>query len=218
MAYFADISRVTYTASCLSSTDKRASRIHAQERQASRVLRDCSCLQPKLESTRNLVRRVSGSTEWTRHSSYPETCHGILICFRLERFSNDIRKTNTKVITLANHTRGKQRHESNRIPKNCPLKLAQSAGKIAHTQRAIGFGFEESSDAGLNRKRKRPENRLQEASCPLPLSDFFCLHFSVGYFVEPTIIETKNPEDKIMKEVKFPSLIFVILASTKTSL
>lgn len=79
------------------------------------------------------------------------------------------------------------------------------------TQRAIGFGFEESSDAGLNRKRKRPENRLQEASCPLPLSDFFCLHFSVGYFVEPTIIETKNPEDKIMKEVKFPNLTFLSL-------
>ena len=86
------------------------------------------------------------------------------------------------------------------------------------TQRAIGFGFEESSDAGWNRKRKRPENRLQEASFPLPLSDFFCLHFSVGYFVEPTIIETKNPEDKIMKEVKFPNLIFFIFASTNTSL
>ena len=31
---------------------------------------------------------------------------------------------NTKVISLANHTRGKQRHESIRIPRDYPRKLA----------------------------------------------------------------------------------------------
>ena len=99
----------------------------------------------------------------------------------------------------------------NQNPEKLPAETCPRRGKNrAHNVRLV-FGFEESSDAGLNRKRKRPENRLQEASCPLPLSDFFCLHFSVGYFVEPTIIETKNPEDRIMKEVKFPNLIFLSL-------
>ena len=36
----------------------------------------------------------------------------------LERFSNDCRKTKTKVITLTNHNRNKQRHEPIRIPSN----------------------------------------------------------------------------------------------------
>ena len=49
------------------------------------------------------------------------------------------------------------------------------AREKSRTQRAIGFGFEESSDAGLPRKRKRPQNRLQEASCPLALSDLLFL-------------------------------------------
>ena len=36
----------------------------------------------------------------------------------IERFSNDCRKTKTKVITLTNHNRNKQRHEPIRIPSN----------------------------------------------------------------------------------------------------
>ena len=40
-----------------------------------------------------------------------------------------------------------------------------------------------------------------------------CLYFSKGYFVEPTIIETTDPEDKIMKEVKKNN--YFIIANTK---
>ena len=47
----------------------------------------------------------------------------------------------------------------------------RKARKKSRTQRAIGFGFKESSDAGLNRKSNLPENRLHEASCLLALSD-----------------------------------------------
>ena len=36
----------------------------------------------------------------------------------LERFSNDCRKTKTKVTTPINHTRSKQRHEPIRISRN----------------------------------------------------------------------------------------------------
>ena len=36
----------------------------------------------------------------------------------LERFSNDCRKTKTKVITLTNHNRNKQLHEPITIPSN----------------------------------------------------------------------------------------------------
>ena len=50
----------------------------------------------------------------------------------IERFSNDCRKTNTKVITLTNHKRSKQRDQPIRIPSNY-LQLVQSAGKIART-------------------------------------------------------------------------------------
>ena len=50
----------------------------------------------------------------------------------IERFSNDCRKTKTKVITPTNHDRGKQRDETITIPSNY-LKLAQSAGKITRT-------------------------------------------------------------------------------------
>ena len=33
---------------------------------------------------------------------------------------------------------------------------------------------------------------------------FFCVifYFSVGYYIEPTIVEVKNPHDKLMEEVK----------------
>ena len=48
------------------------------------------------------------------------------ISILLERFSNDCRKTKTKVITPTNHDRGKQRDEPITIPSNY-LKLAQSA-------------------------------------------------------------------------------------------
>ena len=50
----------------------------------------------------------------------------------IERFSNDCRKTKTKVITLTNHNRNKQRHEPIRIPSDY-LKLARSAAKITRT-------------------------------------------------------------------------------------
>ena len=53
---------------------------------------------------------------------------------KLERFSNDCRKTKTKVITPTNYDRGKQRDEPITIPSNY-LKLAQSAGKITRTWR-----------------------------------------------------------------------------------
>ena len=51
----------------------------------------------------------------------------------IERFSNDCRKTKTKVITLTNHNRNKQRHEPIRIPSDY-LKLARSAAKITRTR------------------------------------------------------------------------------------
>ena len=48
---------------------------------------------------------------------------------RIERFSNDCRKTKTKAITPTNHNRNKQRDEPITIPSN-HLWLARSAGKI----------------------------------------------------------------------------------------
>ena len=36
-----------------------------------------------------------------------------------------------------------------------------------------------------------------EAKC---ITCTFC--FSVGYYIEPTIVEVKNPHDKLMEEVK----------------
>ena len=58
----------------------------------------------------------------------------LLLLLLLERFSNDCRKTKTKVITPTNHDRGKQRDEPITPPSNY-LKLAQSAGKITRTRR-----------------------------------------------------------------------------------
>ena len=49
------------------------------------------------------------------------------------------RKTNTKVMTPANHNSSKQRDEPIRIPRNY-LQLAQSAGKL-RVQDVIGLGF-----------------------------------------------------------------------------
>ena len=57
----------------------------------------------------------------------------------VERFSNDCRKTKTKVTTPTNHNRRKQRDEPIKIPRN-HSSLAQSAGKIACT-RGDWFGF-----------------------------------------------------------------------------
>ena len=61
--------------------------------------------------------------------------------FHLERFSNDCRKTKTKVITLNNHNRNRQLHEPITIPCN-HMQLARSAGKITHAYMVrFGFGF-----------------------------------------------------------------------------
>ena len=42
----------------------------------------------------------------------------IIITMVIERFSNDCRKTKTKVITPANHNRSRQRNEPITIPSN----------------------------------------------------------------------------------------------------
>ena len=42
-----------------------------------------------------------------------------LIVNRLERFSNDGRKTDSKVVISTNHNRNKNRDEPIRIPSNC---------------------------------------------------------------------------------------------------
>ena len=56
----------------------------------------------------------------------------VILCYLIERFSNDCWKTKTKVVTPTNRDRGKQRDEPITIPSNY-LKLAQSAGKIMCT-------------------------------------------------------------------------------------
>ena len=49
------------------------------------------------------------------------------------------RKTDTRVMTPANHNSSKQRDEPIRIPRNCQ-QLTQSAGKL-RVQDVIGLGF-----------------------------------------------------------------------------
>ena len=56
-----------------------------------------------------------------------------MVLLEIEEFSNDYRKTNTKVITLTNHKRKKQRYEPIRIPSSYQ-ELAKSAGEIACTR------------------------------------------------------------------------------------
>ena len=58
---------------------------------------------------------------------------------RLERFSNDCRKTNTKIITLTNHNSNKQHDEPIRSPSN-DMNLPKARGK-SRLKAAIGFGF-----------------------------------------------------------------------------
>ena len=54
--------------------------------------------------------------------------HTCLFEFRLERFSNEFRRTNIKVITLANHKGHKQYSEPIKTPSAC-MWLTPSAGK-----------------------------------------------------------------------------------------
>ena len=54
----------------------------------------------------------------------------------IEQFSNDCRKTKTKVITLTNHNRNKQRREPIRIPSN-HLEVREES----RVHGAVGFGF-----------------------------------------------------------------------------
>ena len=49
--------------------------------------------------------------------------------FEIEKFSNDRRKTNIKVITQTNHNRSKQRDEPIRIPSNNFLVTCPKGGK-----------------------------------------------------------------------------------------
>ena len=56
----------------------------------------------------------------------------LLVNFTIRAVSNDCRKTKTKVITLTNHNRKKQRQKPGRIPSNY-LKLVRSAGKITRS-------------------------------------------------------------------------------------
>ena len=58
----------------------------------------------------------------------------------IERFSNDCRKANTKVITTTNHSRSTQRHEPIRSPSKLDITFS-ARGKKLHVQGAIGFGF-----------------------------------------------------------------------------
>ena len=67
-------------------------------------------------------------------------CHlKIELSRRLERFSNDRRKTKTKAITPTNHNRSRQRDEPITIPSNTCNSL--KAREKSRVHGAIGFGF-----------------------------------------------------------------------------
>ena len=55
----------------------------------------------------------------------------------IERFSNDCRKINTKVITLTNHNRSKQRDEPIRISLQLPTTCSKRGKKRAYKMRLV---------------------------------------------------------------------------------
>ena len=67
-------------------------------------------------------------------------CFRFVFCFLRERFSNDCRRTNTKVINPTNHNRSKQlaMNQSEFLAVACIMLQAREK---SHVQGAVGFAF-----------------------------------------------------------------------------